>query len=125
MNLHGEVIGAISVVNPVITATVRTSTGYTVDATGRQNPTYTTTTGNIQVQAFESRELQRLQHLHNLNIESVLRRIYAFGDFEGVVRSAAKGGDLITFNGAVWKVVQVFETWPGWCSVGVQQQVTP
>lgn len=125
MNLHGIVRSQISAVNPDIAATLRRSAGYTTDTDGTQIPAYTTLTGSIQVQALGPSDLR---HVEPLNIQGVLRKVYAYGNWMGVVRADQKGGDLLTFSqvpgGAAqdWKVVTVFETWPDWCAIGVVLQ---
>lgn len=125
MNLHGIVRGAINVVNPDITVGLRRSTGYTVLPDGSQVPSYATMDGPGQVQALSGNDLR---HLANLNISSVDRKVYLYGNWMGVVRADQKGGDILTFPqvpGADlqdWKVVTVFETWPDWCAVGVVLQ---
>lgn len=125
MNLHHIVRGAIAVVNPDINVSLERSTGYTVAADGEQIPTYATLEGPGQVQALSAKDLQ---HAANLNIQSVDRKVYLYGNWMGVVRADQKGGDVLTFPQAPgagpqdWKVVIVFETWPDWCAVGVVLQ---
>ena len=121
MNLHQLVRGAITSVNPDILATFQQSTGYSTDGAGNRTPTYTTTTGvPIQVQAMTARDLQ---HTDFLNIEGVVRKIYMFGNTQGVVRPSQQGGDLLTFGQIpgdtpqVWLTVAVLETWVDWCCV--------
>lgn len=125
MNLHGIVRSQISAVNPDIAATLRRSAGYTTDTDGTQIPAYTTLTGSIQVQAFGPSDLR---HVGPLNIQGVLRKVYAYGNWMGVVRADQKGGDILTFpqfpfaTVQDWKVITVFETWPDWCAIGVVLQ---
>lgn len=122
MNLHQIVSPAIAAVNPFITGTLKQATGYTTSGDGTQVPTYATpVTVPLQVQALSGRDIE---HLDNMNIQGVVRRIYLNGNVEGVNRKEMKGGDLITFNGQTWLVTIVFETWDadGWCSVGVTLQ---
>jgi hypothetical protein len=121
VNLHGIVRGAIPIVNPDISATVRISKGYTTDAAGNRTPAYTTFTGvQIQVQPLASRELA---HIDYLNIQGELRKIYMYGNVQGVLRPSQEGGDLLTFaqipggTPQVWLTVTTLETWPDWCCV--------
>ena len=114
MNLHGIVSGAIGTVNPFETLTVNQSTGYTTNADASRAPTYSTATISGQVQPMSAEELKLVEAL---NIQGVKRKVYANGQYNGVVRAAQKGGDLVTrTDGTVWKVVLVTEYWPDWCS---------
>lgn len=125
MNLHGIVRGAITTVNPDIPATLLCSTGYTTDSSGERTPTFDTFTGDIQVQACSGKDIERTNFL---NIQGVLRTVYDYGNWTGIVRVDEKGGDILQFPqvpGAAiqtWKVVIVKETWPDWCSFIVQLQ---
>lgn len=120
MNLHGLAAG-IGAVNPSLTATIKTATGYTTAADGTTAPIYTTATGPVQVQALSGKDLQ---HLNALNIQGVSRKAYCYGNVNGVIRASSKGGDLLTLaDGTVWKVATVFESWPDWSAVGLTQQV--
>jgi len=125
MNLHSIVNSAIKRVNPDISATLKRSTGFTVETNGKQTPTYSTLTGMIQVQATSGKDLE---HMNNLNIQGVFRTVYLLGNWAGVVRTDSKGGDIMSFpqipGGTVhnWKVINVKETWPDWSSVIVVLQ---
>lgn len=125
MNLHETVRSAINAINPDTLATLKRSTGYTTAADGKQSPTYTTLSGKAQVQALSAGDLR---HVDNLNIQGVMRKVYLYGNWMGVVRSDQKGGDILNFpqiptmSGQDWKVFTVFETWPDWCAVGVVLQ---
>ena len=126
MNLHSVVRGAIRSVNPDISATLLRSAGYTTDATGKQIPAYAAPlTSNVQVQGVGGRDLQ---HMDALNIQGVMRKVYLYGNWQGVVRADLKGGDLMQFpqvpGSAVqsWKIVTVIETWPDWCKLSVVMQ---
>jgi hypothetical protein len=127
MNLHNAVRGSIHVVNPEITATLLRSTGYTTGTDGKQTPTYSTLTGSIQVQGLSGTDLR---HMDSLNIQGVLRKVYINGNWAGVVRADSKGGDIMKFpqipGAAVqdWRVIEVSETWPDWCSVIVCLQAS-
>lgn len=121
MNLHGIVRGPIQAVNPDIVATVKVSKGYTTDGPGNRSPAYTTFTGvRIQVQPLSSGDLA---HIDFLNIQGELRKIYMYGNTQGVVRPSQQGGDLLTFaqfpggTPQVWLTVTTLETWPDWCCV--------
>lgn len=127
MDMHALVSGLIGVVNPFITAQLSKSTGYTTGPSGKRTPTYAAAvTVQIQVQALSA---EQLQHLDGLNIQGVMRKVFLEGDWQGVFRPDAGGGDLFNFKSTPaapaaqnWKVVQVLETWPAWCSLAVQLQ---
>lgn len=120
MNLHGIVRGAVTAVNPDIDAVLhRNSGGYTTDAAGVRTPRFETMQGRIQVQGINGKDLQ---HINQLNLQGNLRTVYLFGNWFGVVRADAKGGDVLQFaesGGCVqdWRIVNVMETWPHWTKV--------
>lgn len=123
LNLHGIVRGAINSVNPDVTGTWRQSTGAATAADGTRTPSFTNFAGvKLQVQAATGDDLE---HIDFMNQQGVYRKVYAFGDIEGIVRPDLKGGDILQFvyNGATrdWLVVHVLETWApdttGWCCV--------
>lgn len=130
MNLHAIVRGAINSVNPDIVGTWRKSTGATTAADGKRTPGFTDAPVSLQVQAATGDDLE---HTNFANQQGVYRKVYAFGDVEGVVRPDLKGGDLLlfAFNGVVrnWLVVHVLETWQpdtaGWCCVLAALQEDP
>ncbi len=129
MNLHNMVRGAISTVNPDILVSLKKATGYTTLPNGKQVPGYAApVNGPGQVQALDP---GTQKHLNNLNISGIMRRVYLYGNWMGVVRGDKTGGDMVSFpqvpGGAQeeWKVVHVIETWPDWCSVAVVLQVSP
>jgi hypothetical protein len=128
MNVRGIANSAIQVVNPNISAGYQASTGYTLDAAGKQTPSYAASVSvEVQVQAVKGKDLE---HVANLNMQHVYRNVRAYGNRQGVVRPDGKGGDLFTFaqipGGTVqtWLVVAVLETWPDWCSLIVCLQVS-
>jgi len=116
MNLHSIASGAIGSVNPFISMTITRNTGYTTAADGKRTPTTTTLTASGQWQNLNAKELE---HLNALNIQGDLGAIYINGSYDGVVRADGIGGDVFTFNGKNWLVVQVMEQWPDWCKVVV------
>lgn len=128
MDLHGLASPVVSVVNPPTEAILYRSVGFVTSPSGKQEPSYAPpVTGEVQVQPLSG---PQLQHLNNMNISGVLRKAYLHGDWESVVRRDLKGGDKFVFShagivGGTWLVVQVLETWPDWCCVGLQLQVNP
>ena len=62
-----------------------------------------------QVQPMQYRDLMQMD---SLNVQGTRRKIYIYGEVDGVVRSWLKGGDLITdTRGDVWLVAVVAEQW--------------
>lgn len=128
MNLHSIASGAIAAVNPMITATLKQSSGSTTASTGKRAPTFTTTTGLIQVQAASGKDIERV---NLMNVQGVMRSVHLDGYWRGIVRADAAGGDILQFpevrGGPVrdWRVALVAETWPDWSRVIVVLQVTP
>lgn len=120
MNLHGMALGAVAVVNPMIVATLRRSTGYTTGTDGTRTPNFTDTTASIQAQELSS---EQLSYLDNQGIQGVLKSIYLAGDWRGIVRADQKGGDMMIFGGHNWLIVHVLESWPDWSKVVVCQQL--
>jgi hypothetical protein len=122
VNLHGIVAPIISAVNPMITATVKYSTGSVKDPdTFEQVPSYSTVEGaRIQVQALTGEDID---HIQGLNLQGVVRAIYLYGDTQGVNRPSQKGGDLVIFNGQTWLTAIVLETWPDWSKVAATLQM--
>lgn len=125
MNLHGIVRGAITTVNPDRNIAWLVSTGNTIETNGKQTPTYAApATIGAQIQPVSGDDLKQIEYL---NMQGIFRKVYAYGDVEGIVRPELKGGDLLQFapvlGGALrnWLVVHVLETWTpdtaGWCAV--------
>lgn len=124
MNLHGLVRGAIPLVNPDSSVTVKASAGFTTLPNGKKVPNYTTIPGvSCQVQPIDAGEIK---HLDALNIQGVLKGFWFYGSIQGLNRPLQKGGDLITLgDGTEWLVVHVFEDWSmtaGWSHVAGQLQ---
>lgn len=125
MNLRGLANSVTQNVNSNQTITLLRNTGYTTDANYNQVPTFETLSGAAQIQSLGPKDLQ---HADYLNIQNVSRKVYLYGNWQGVVRANSKGGDILTFpqipggDNQNWKVVIVFETWSSWCSVGVVLQ---
>lgn len=126
INLRAAANGAVQVINPNITGAFYASTGFTIDSTKKQVPTYAAPVDvQMQVQAVSAGELR---HLENLNVQGVLRSVHMYGNTQGVVRPSQQGGDLLYFPDVpggtlrVWKVVKVVETWATWSHVIVNMQ---
>ena len=124
MNLHAIAGPCVAAVNPWVVAAIQRSTGYTTSGDGDRVPTYATPADvQCQMQALQYNDIMQLD---SLNIQGVKRAIYMNGNWQGLVRSDKKGGDLITMpDGTVWLVVLELENWSstdGWCKVAVTQQ---
>lgn len=130
LNLHSLVRPAIGSVNPDISATYRQSLGKTTLPSGKTAPTYTDfPLTTIQVQAMSASDLR---HPDFVNVQGVKRKVYMFGNTQGVNRPDAKGGDILVYpevtggTARTWLVVVVFESWSpdvaSWCSLGVVLQ---
>lgn len=120
MNLHAIVSLAIGVVNPFETLTIAVSTGATINGDFTRTPTYSTVAIQGQVQAMAAGDLRLVE---KLNIQGQMRKVYVNGQYNGVVREASKGGDLVTrADSTVWKIVQVLEYWPDWCTFAMTLQ---
>lgn len=125
MNLHNMAAGAVSIVNPFITASIQRSTGYTTSGSGKRIPTYATAVSvQVQMQALQYNDLVQLD---GLNIQGERHAMYLNGNWGGVVRADGTGGDLITLpDGTIWLVVLVLENWAvlnGWTKIAVTRQM--
>lgn len=121
MNLHGIAGPIIAAVNPMISVAIKYSDGYELGPGRKQVPKYRVVPDvQAQVQPLSAGDLR---HVEAQNIQGVQRSVYLYGDIQGVVRPAEKGGDLLIFGGQTWLVTVVFETWPDWCKVGVTLQL--
>ena len=103
---------AVNVINPDTLVTIRSSTGYTIGAGMRQEPSYVEATGKANLQAISN---DKLQHIDGLNLQGTYKVLYLHGQLYAVVRPEIKGGDLVLFNGQNWLVVQLLERWQTWC----------
>lgn len=126
MDLHSLASSMISAVNPMVSVTLKRSSGYTTQDDGTQVPTYTTVSGvSVQTQSLTFQDLQKLD---GMNIQGVRRAIYIGQEVEAVLRIGQQGGDLIVFpdgtlpEGNVWLAAQVLEAWPDWRKVAITLQ---
>ena len=121
MNLNSVVSGVVSAVNRRVLLSLQRSTGWTSGANAKRTPTYDPPLqvwGQEQALSFSD-----LRQIDGLNINGTRRAIYLDGDWNGLVRSENKGGDLVTTpDGRVWLVVHVLEHWRGWTKVVVTLQ---
>ena len=119
MNLHGLAIGAISAVNPVVSATVRRNLGYITMQDGSRTPNMFDSTANVQVQALSSDELK---FMDAQGIQGNLRAVYLFGNWGGIIKADRIGGDMLIFDNHKWLCVTALENWPDWCKIIVRMQ---
>lgn len=108
----------ITAVNPDVTGTLKRSTGFNTAADGSRTPTFSSSTGKIQVQGLTAKELMQLE---GQNLGDVLRKVYLDGSWDSVARQQVRGGDQFIFDSFLWKVVQDAEQWVDWTAVIVAQ----
>lgn len=134
MNVRALANRATRRINPNLLVTLKRSTGYTVDATGAQVPSYAADeTIAVQVQALTQKELE---HLDRLNVSNGQASLFADTQLSSVDRPSQSGGDIIVFGsdaatpatlrGQTWLVVALLEGWAGsgWCKVAITSQMT-
>ncbi len=115
MNLFGIANIAIQGINANVPATLKRSSGYSTDASGKRTPTYATAVVvAAQVQAMTGRDLRQVE---GLNLNGTLSAIYLTGIVKATERVSASGGDLITVGSQTFLVAMVLEDWPTWTKV--------
>lgn len=122
MNLDALVAPYTRTVNTPTIATLRVSTGATVNADYSRTPGFADFPGvTIDVQAASGADLK---HMDALNIQGIPKVVYFVGLIEGLDRPAGKGGDLLVFGGQTWLCTQISENWneQGWVRVVVTLQ---
>jgi len=128
INLRGIANAAIQSINPNIPVSISVPNGYTIDPdTLIQIPAYTTLAAFGNVQALSSDDLKQID---GLNQEGILRAVYLYGNFNGVLRPDNQPTTVLTFStnesgvtkDRSWNVFRVFEAWQTWCKVGVVLQ---
>lgn len=120
LNLHASANSLITAVNANEIITLNRNTGYTTAADGTRTAVFSAYSGPAQIQPVSNNELT---HLSQLNIEGDLKSVYLYGQWFGIIRADATGGDLLNFDGYDWMVVQHPESYPGWSRVVVARQV--
>jgi hypothetical protein len=107
-------------INSNISVTLMASTGFTIGAGQRQQPTYADpVTGFAQVQALDNSELKQLD---GISQQTTIRGIYLRGALHGIIRPEQLGGDLVMINGQSWLVVKILETWATWSKAAIVLQ---
>lgn len=122
MNLHSIVGPVVAAVNPTVEVIWRQSNGQQTNADFSRTPIYKPDVPvPAQIQALQFTDLKQIE---GLSISGLRRKVYFYGNLQGIVRGEQKGGDLIIFpDGSEWLIAFVFETWgqglrgsAGWCS---------
>lgn len=122
MNLDALVAPYTRTVNTPTIATLRVSTGATVNADYSRTPGFADFPGvTIDVQAVTASDIK---HADALNIAGIMRVVYFSGIITGLDRPAGQGGDLLIFGGQTWYCTQLAEPWneQGWTRVIVTLQ---
>jgi hypothetical protein len=121
MNLHAIAGPLVAAVNPSTPLQLQRSTGWTTNPDGSRVPVYAapvTVMGQVQALTYDD-----IHQLDWLTIQGTRRAIYLEGNWEGLVRSKQKGGDIVTTpDGEIWLIVHVLEKWPHWCKCAVALQ---
>jgi hypothetical protein len=125
MNLHSVVAPYIGAVNPFLLCQLQPSIGYTTNPDGTQVPGYGPAQDiYCQCQALQYNDLMQVS---GLNIQGKRLAAYIIGDWNGVVRTDAKGGDIITLpDSSEWLCAFVLEPWShsaGWTKVCLTEQM--
>ena len=123
MSLHGLASGVISSINPMMQCQLKKYAGLITAPGGFQSPSYLpTVTVTAQVQQLTAADLK---HLNDMNVAGVTRKVWCDTQLSSVSRAGQLGGDILVLpDGTTWLVVHVVESWPDWCSVLLQQQVS-
>jgi len=125
MNLRLLANKLTQITNPNTTIQWVQSNGSVINEAGKRTPKTITLTVEAQIQALSASDLK---HIDGLNINSVMRSVYMYGNAVGVVRANQIGGDILIFPetpcgcNKKWLITQVVETWPDWCHVVVTLQ---
>lgn len=122
MNLRAIANAATRTVNPNLTVSWRAYSGYTISAAGKATPSYAADAPLVaQVQALTRKEVE---HIAAMNLSPCDRAAYVNGEIAAFDRVAQTGGDLLVFEGVVWKAMAILEGWTtaGWMKVALVQQ---
>lgn len=112
MNLRNVANRLTKKINPNINGIIMLSDGYDVSEGFRQRPKYRQVPAIFQVQAFSPGDLKMPA---GMNLQGVVRSVYANGNFYGPNRPHKHGGDLVKIADELWKVIVPVEIWPDWC----------
>lgn len=123
VNLRGIANRLTSTINPNIVVQRHAYSGFTRSASGKVAATYAAPSPlTAQVQALTKKETE---HIDNMNLSPCDRAAYVNGQLSAFDRVEQKGGDLLEFEGAFWRVMAVLEGWTtaGWCKVALTKQM--
>ncbi|MCX5614436.1 hypothetical protein [Bombella saccharophila] len=114
--------GMLGDVNPMQDAVLRVSDGVAIAEDYSATSTYRDIPVHIEVQALAGGDLQLLE---NIEQQADMRTVYMRGAVHALNRPLDTGGDLLLFNGGIWRVTQVLEQWGGddWCKIAVTRQI--
>lgn len=107
-------------VNENIVATIRVSTGYIIDAAGKQVPQYQEQERTIQVQSAES---EMLEHFGFANQQGTFVTAYADGIIPSIQRYLGTGNAMVVMKpygentATEWQVMRVVESYNDWVKV--------
>ncbi len=128
LTLHALVRGAITSVNPDQSVIILQSDGFDV-ADYEQRPKWKEAVSvKAQCQPVADKTIQLLNQQRQ---NSIWWDFYLEGDWNSLMRSKEKSGDLLYWNGFEWQVDQVLEAWAptvGWTKlrcIQVRQSETP
>ncbi|WP_442321337.1 phage collar protein [Cernens ardua] len=112
MNLRQIANSATRQIHHNIAAQIYRSTGATVLPDGSQVPGYAPPIDiQVQMQAVSQRDLE---HADAINLQGKLVSFWVNGQYHGIQRKQATGGDIIVVNGEQWLIVAVPEIWDLW-----------
>lgn len=122
LDVFGIASGVLGEVNPMQDAVLRVSDGVTIAEDYSATSTYRDIPVQIEVQALAGGDLQLLE---NIEQQADMRTVYMRGATHALNRPLDTGGDLLLFNGGIWRVTQVLEQWGGddWCKIAVTRQI--
>lgn len=115
MNIFSLVHKAVGVVSPRIRVSIQVNQSSVTSPDGSRKPTLAPPQmALVSIQALQFNDITQADAL---NIQGVRRKMYVYGEVDGLVRVKNKGGDIVTLpDGTVWKVAIVAESWPEWTS---------
>lgn len=123
VNLRAIANRSTSRINPNLTFELRSYAGYAINPDGTTAPSYAPKRYVVgQVQALGKKDIE---HLSSLNVSNCERMVYVNAQLQATDRKAQTGGDLLTFEGAVWLVAAIMEGWTtaGWCRAALIRQM--
>lgn len=112
MNLHAIASPLVAAVNPTVTIQIERSTGPTTNAAGKRTPTYASPVDvKAQVQPIQYNDIMLT---NGMGLQGQRIAVYLPGEWNGIVRADAQGGDRVTLpDGTKWNVAVQSEQWEG------------